>query len=44
MASMTAMAMEEMEERAREQQKIGQEPRHVSPVLPQQVKGADERD
>jgi hypothetical protein len=31
------MAMEEMEERAREQQKIGQE-------LPQQVKGDDERD
>jgi hypothetical protein len=44
MGAMTAMAMEEMEERTREQQKIGQKSRHVPPVLAQQVKGADERD
>jgi hypothetical protein len=44
MAAMTAMAMEEMEQRAREQQKIGQKSFHMSPVLAQQIKGADERD
>ena len=40
---MAAMTMKEMQQRARQQQKVGQESANVAPVLAQQIERGDEQ-